>query len=59
LGNTGHALDLDLGIYDLAARPDGGADWQLKFGISWLLQEESEFELKFKNCYINFFSSFN
>ena len=34
VGNAGHALDLSLGGYSLVAKPDGGADWQLKFGIS-------------------------
>ena len=34
LGGQGHALDLSIGGYGLAERPEGGADWQLKFGIS-------------------------
>jgi len=34
IGRAGHALDLSLGGYSLVAKPDGGADWQLKFGIS-------------------------
>ena len=34
IGKEGHALDLSLGAYGLAERPKGGADWQLKFGIS-------------------------
>ncbi len=34
LFDSGYALDLSLGGYGLAARPSGGADWQLKFGIS-------------------------
>ena len=34
IGKEGHALDLNLGVYGLAERPKGGADWQLKFGIS-------------------------
>ena len=33
----GHGLDLLLGFYGLVARPEGGPDWQLKFGISWLI----------------------
>ena len=32
--SSGDALDLSLGGYGLAASPIGGADWQLKFGIS-------------------------
>lgn len=35
VGKRGDALDLNLGGYGLAERPKGGADWQLKFGISW------------------------
>ena len=34
IGKEGHALDLSLGAYGLAERPKGGADWQLKFGVS-------------------------
>ena len=34
LGN-GDGLDLSLGAYDLAKSPDGGHNWQLKFGISY------------------------
>jgi len=34
VGSAGHALDLSLGGYSLVVKPDGGADWQLKFGIS-------------------------
>ena len=30
----GYALDANLGGYGLAVRPDGGADAQLKFGLS-------------------------
>ncbi len=37
VGGKGDALDLSLGAYGLAVKPDGGADWQLKFGISWFL----------------------
>jgi hypothetical protein len=37
IGNRGHALDLNLGAYSLVARPEGGAEWQLKFGVSWFL----------------------
>ncbi len=37
MGDKSHALDLNLGAYWLAARPEGGAEWQLKFGISWFL----------------------
>lgn len=34
LFESGYALDISLGGYGLVARPDGGADWQLKFGIN-------------------------
>ena len=37
VGGKGHALDLNLGAYSLATKPEGGADWQLKFGISLFL----------------------
>ena len=30
----GSALDLSIGGYNVVARPEGAADWQLKFGIS-------------------------
>ncbi len=33
----GHGLELTLGGYHNAARPDGAADWDFKWGISWLL----------------------
>ncbi len=33
----GHLLDLNAGAYALAEGPAGGNDWQLKFGISWIL----------------------
>ncbi len=33
----GHGLDVLLGAYGMAARPDGAPNWQLKFGISWLI----------------------
>lgn len=32
----GHALDLNIGPYYNVERPDGAADWILKFGITWL-----------------------
>lgn len=32
----GYGLDLGLGAYGLAVKPDGGADWQLKFAITVL-----------------------
>jgi len=32
---SGDGLDLSLGAYGMAKRPDGGQDWQLKFGISY------------------------
>ena len=35
VGN-GAALDLSIGGYNVVARPDGAADWQLKFGVSLL-----------------------
>lgn len=34
VGSAGHAMDLSLGGYWLAEKPEGGADWQLKFGVS-------------------------
>lgn len=34
LFESGHALDLNVGGYDLADGPEGGADWQFKFGVS-------------------------
>lgn len=34
VGGKGHALDLSLGAYSLVTRPEGGADWKLKLGIS-------------------------
>jgi hypothetical protein len=34
VGKKGYALNLSIGAYDLVERPTGGADWQLKFGIS-------------------------
>lgn len=37
IGDKGDALDLSLGAYSLVEKPAGGADWQLKFGISWFL----------------------
>jgi hypothetical protein len=36
MGSRGDALDLNIGAYSLVAKPEGGADWQLKFGISWI-----------------------
>ena len=33
---SGHGLDLSIGPYYNVARPDGAADWALRFGISWL-----------------------
>ncbi len=35
--NGGHLLDINAGAYSLVEAPDGGNDWQLKFGISWIL----------------------
>ncbi len=32
-----HLLDVNGGLYGLAAAPDGGNDWQVKFGVSWIL----------------------
>lgn len=34
LGN-GDGLDLSIGAYDLVERPEAGAEWQFKFGISY------------------------
>lgn len=31
----GHLLDMNAGVYPLVEAPDGGNDYQLKFGISW------------------------
>ena len=33
----GYALDLSVGAYSLAAKPNGGGDWQFKFGVSLFL----------------------
>lgn len=33
----GYALALDVGAYSLVARPEGGGDWEFKFGISLFL----------------------
>jgi len=33
----GYALDMSVGAYSLAVKPDGGGDWQLKFGVSRFL----------------------
>ena len=35
LRKSGDFVDLSLGAYPLVARPDGAAEWQLKFGISY------------------------
>lgn len=32
----GHAFDLSAGPYYNVERPDGAADWMLRFGLSWL-----------------------
>jgi len=37
LFQKGDMLDLSLGAYGLTTAPPGGADWQLKFGISYFL----------------------
>jgi len=34
----GDGLDLSVGVYPLAARPDNAPRWQLKFGISYFFQ---------------------
>jgi len=34
---SGNGLDLSVGVYDIVAPVDNGSDWQLKFGISYLL----------------------
>ena len=31
---SGNGLDLSIGAYDLVEKPEGGSDWQIKFGIS-------------------------
>jgi hypothetical protein len=33
----GYALDMSVGAYSLAVKPDSGGDWQLKFGVSLFL----------------------
>jgi hypothetical protein len=33
----GNGLDLSLGLYGMIARPEGGPNSQLKFGLSWLI----------------------
>ena len=33
---SGHGLDLSVGPYYNVERPDGAADWVLRFGINWL-----------------------
>lgn len=35
MGN-GNGLDMMIGHYYNVARPDGAADWQLRFGLSWI-----------------------
>ena len=35
MGN-GHGLDVLAGPYYNVERPDGAADWVIRFGISWL-----------------------
>ncbi len=35
MGN-GHGLDIMAGPYKNVVRPDGAADWMIRFGISWL-----------------------
>ena len=37
LFESGYALDIGVGGYGLVARPDGGADAQLKFALSVFL----------------------
>ena len=32
---NGNGLDLSIGAYDLVEAPEGGSDWQLKFGVSY------------------------
>lgn len=32
----GHALDLAIGPYYNVERPDGAADWTIRFGINWV-----------------------
>ena len=33
----GHGLDLSIGPYYNVARPDGAADWMIRFSINWLI----------------------
>lgn len=37
VGDSGHAVDFNMGVYPLIQTPDGGNDWQLKFAVSWFL----------------------
>ena len=32
----GNGLDLSIGPYYNVARPDGAANWMIRFGISWV-----------------------
>ena len=32
----GHGLDLSIGGYYNVVRPDGAADWQMRFGVTWI-----------------------
>ena len=38
VGKKGYAMDLNVGVYNLVKETEGGADWQLKFGISIMFQ---------------------
>ena len=35
--DDGGVIDAQIGVYGLADRPSGGNDWQLKFGVSYIL----------------------
>ena len=35
--NNGHGIELLLGGYKNVERPQGAAEWQLKWAINWLL----------------------
>ena len=33
----GQGIDASLGVYGYPVSPNGGPDWALKFGITWIL----------------------
>ncbi len=32
----GHGLDMNIGAYGYPVKPEGGPDWSIKFGVTWL-----------------------